>query len=258
MKYVYSTRILIALLSFIVIGFAIILTSLSRFQSKISSQSFYQISVNRYSLSFSQSILQKPVFKISPLDDYYYYGSTKDHIADSTTFTKIDDTNDKLEILLENMFFGDKRVKWTTLGNNGIKISYLISDYRGDSVKITRRLSNLKDEVYAIGQSIVLCDDCILIDQFKRVYFNGGLLSEQKLNLAQSLGLTPVILTSGILPTDVSEISILDLSANPKIVIPIFPNQQILYDERWHLLELKTFINDKGKAELSQVVRFIR
>lgn len=239
--------VIIGLISFISV---ITINSLNSF-----SQKDYQVKFNQFAAVFYSADLSSEVFKISPLDDYVYTNTSKNHVIPESDFNKAKDITNSFWNKIQVLLFHQSRIIWQAEGKNKVKVTYEMTEQPNSSVKITRKFSNLNPDTYAIGQSIVLCKDCFVTDQIKRVYFNSSDYSQERIRLADSYHLIPILLTDNVLPNDVSRIIIIDTNFNLRFIIPTQPGQQIFYDQKWSLLELKTPVN-KRLLETSQIINF--
>lgn len=233
------------------IGLAAILSAVSINQINSFSETDYQIKFNPFGISFYSPDLSTEIVKISPLDDFYYSKDTKDHLVSSSSFVGGAEDNNPLANILRTLMLGRKSLVWKAKSKEGIIITYEILKESNSLVRFKRKMNKTNIDVSAIGQSLVLCKDCLITDQMKRAFFTPKEVSSDKFKLAQSFQLTPVIVTNNILPDSISKLIILDSNFNTRLVIFIRPSQQIFYDDRWNLVELKTPL----KNEVIEVIQ---
>lgn len=192
----------------------------------------------------------------SPLNDFYYQGSSQYHLLN-----KIEKSNDnilkKIWQDLGGIFLDKKSFSWQAFGKNSdgeASSSYEIIYSKGN-IKIERNVMN-KKVFDAIGETYVICANCIVADSKNRVYYNFDLLTQEKIDLASRLNLVPVILSGDqFFPKDVSRILILDRSGKTKIEIPI-SGEQVFLQEKWHQIEFKVSVKSNVKNSVKQVIYF--
>ncbi len=238
-----------------IIGLLSILVTLYRTKLTAIPGDYYQIKVNAYSMSFYSSDLKQRLFSISPYDDYYYDGLYKDHFVNQNSFKESKDFSKSPIWILKALLTQKQYVVWTAYGKNGSSIEYQVINSPGGEIEIIREAKNVSHNPDSIGQSIVYCESCIIVDQNKRVFFSSEEFSREKVDFANSLGLTPVVLSGELLPSDVTKVSLLDLNGNLKVTIPI-NNQQAFLNKKWRILEIK-FPRPTNKAiTSSQTIKF--
>lgn len=234
-------KLLIPALLVITTSIFMLFVSMNRMKFNSHSDSIYRTIVNPQSLSFYTSDLAKEIFRISPFDDYIYIGSDKKHMADIQTFKRAYQQSNEVFQLIRRLLFDNKHIEWFVITDNS-KIRYEIINKGGNGISVIRELekSNLRPQF--IGQSVVICNDCYVIDNNNRIFFSENYLSDRQIQFASSGHFMPVILSETLLPINISTLVIIDSNFNPKITLPIKPNQQILYDQKWQLIEIRSLL----------------
>lgn len=253
---------LLILLVFIGFGLIIILINLNRTIINTLYESAYQVKTGTYSIAVLNSSNEE-IFKISPLDDFYYHGLTKDHLSDQNSFKQLNPPTDKLLPFLNDILLGKRLLLWRSTGKDKIQIQYQIQPLERNTLKIDRILTNFNPKTYAIGQSLVYCADCIVTDSLNRAYFLKEFYTPEKENIVKSLNLDPVILETALLPKTLSKITVIDSEANFKFSTTVNPDQEVYLEQKWNILEFKTFITEQeaknssklgGKVVISQII----
>lgn len=255
-------KTVIVALSLIIIGLLIVYFHLVRMPIKYLLQNDYSVHLyNNYAIGFFKNDTNNPVFTISPLDDYYYYEDSKEHLfTDLTTFKNTRDYIQESFALIKAILIGNKKLVWNIHDKNkreGIKVNYTVVAKRGGYTQITRKLYNLNPKTYVIGQSIVICNNCMVADKQKRVYLQAELLSQEQIDAIQSLKLIPFVLSQNqSIPLTNSELIIINRKGVTEATIFKDPGQEIFFDEKYHLLELKTLVKNKKQIVVSQIIKF--
>ncbi len=214
-------------------------------------QQDYKIELSQYSLNFYTNKLDE-VFKISPLDDYYYLGNLKDHLVKDSSFKQNRNLFTELALTIERLFLKQNHLEWS-LQQGKLQVVYTVED-QGNRIKIFRQLTGFSPKIDSIGQAITFCDDCLLTDEDKQVFLMENLLSEEKLTKISKLQLTPVIITGESLPK-VSKLIVLSPFGEKRLEILVDPDEQAYYFENWHVLELKTPVAlSKNLIKTSQTI----
>lgn len=203
-------------------------------------QKDYKIELNRYSLVVSTNKLEE-ILKISPLDDYYYLESLKDHLVKDANFSQNWSLFTELSLTLERLFLKQKHIVWS-LQQGKMQIIYKVED-EGNRIKISRNLKGFDPKIEAIGQAITFCKDCLLADEDGQVFLMENLLTVEKLAKVNQLQLTPVIISNEALPK-ISKLVVLS-PFGERVEVSIAEDQQAFYFENWHVLELKTPVAGK-------------
>ncbi len=210
----------------------------------------YKILTTQYSINFFSNITDEELFKVSPFDDYIYYNDKKDHIYNRYEYRA---KKDYLSAMF-NFLSPIKTLTWSVSGKRG-DISYFIKADESE-VNIQRMLSSI-DIPYSIGQSIIFCSDCLIADDYGRIYFNPNQITNENIKLAESFKMTPFLLDSSqFFPKGINKIKVIGKNGKTKFQIYINQHQYIFYDEKYHVLELKTFINKNEPIFVSQRITF--
>ncbi|MCL4353622.1 hypothetical protein M1615_04125 [Patescibacteria group bacterium] len=208
--------------------------------------SFY--SVDAYNSSGSR------IFSLSPLDDYYYSGKAKEHLEDKLVASGNGNFLSQAVLSFTNLFFGKTKLIWNTKGRNSkgfSTVTYSINSI-GKGIRITREIRLEHVSPTAIGQSVVICSDCMVTDNRNRIYFNGDSLNDYLINAAFLLKKTPMILGENqSFPNDISKIRIIGRDGKEKMEIPVVSGEAIYLQEKWHLLEFRV---GAGKQAVSQTI----
>lgn len=223
-------------------------------QNSLAKENF-QINIDNFAINFYDQSTDQAIIKISPFDDYYYSNLNKQHLVSPQTFQKSQDLTDWLFRLKNISLLKEDSLFWRVEADS-LQIDYQLFSAKDNAVKITRSIDNTKEKIYAIGQSIIYCDKCLVMDQKQRVYLNQDNFSQEKINFIKGARLIPVLLTTELLPENIEKIIVLDNNFNTKFTISINPSQQVLLDEKWHLLEVKTPIPGQTKLQTTQIINF--
>lgn len=234
----------------IIIGLLSIVITLARLPLENLFDKNFKAQITPFSINFYKDDSDEVVFKVSPFDDYYYQSSFKHHIEDKSIYLQNQGLLDKLINLLSRMV-NNKKLIWSMEGSKA-RITYTVFSKNG-SLELVRQVHTLGIKVDAIGQSIVFCQTCMVTDEEKRVYFKASLLTQDKVDTAERLKLTPFIIENKM-PYRLSKLNIVDLDGNIKATILITSYQEIFFEEQWQLLELKTFVNKTKPITVSQII----
>ncbi len=197
------------------------------------------------------------IITISPLSDYYYDFSHREHIFNK--LTKSDNGNfiDQLLISLRGLFLNKKELVWNSEGENSrgkIQVKYEVK-HENRKIEITRKIKFNKSKFTNMGEAIKICAGCLVADDKQRLFFNGDFINEDKLNLATDL--KKVLFALGdnqSFPQDISKIVILSKDGKALIEIPV-EGQEIFFEEEWGILEFKTaFKLSENTAETTQII----
>lgn len=252
------TKAVAAGLLLIVIGCFVFYVSLVKKPAGGLFKKEYLVHIYPYSIDFTKSDSGKTfLFKLSPRDDYYYQGSFKDHFINQQDFKKNRNYLEESLLLIERIILGNRKLVWHVEGNitgQLTKADYMILDKKNGNVQIIRRL-NTNTPIYAIGQTITVCNTCMITDENKRAYFNGELLSDEKLSMVEKINFSPLIVSKNQSISFISKIIIIDETGKTLLTFPVDKNQEVFFDEKYHLIEFKTFLN-KGNKSVSQAVEF--
>lgn len=249
MRSLFTTLILIA------IGLSIIAASVIRSPLRKLAQKSYRVEVNPYSMVFYAKDQGQMLFKISPLDDYYYFSSGREHIVnDSNALYQTLDLVQEFLIILKRITIGDKSIVWTAkIGET--TLVYKAEDKGDGSILISREIKNPKSQVTAIGQIVDLCESCLLTNEYGLAYLTEDNLTQDKLDLIEKLKFTPLIIGNNQLP-GISKLIVINSQGEKEVEILASDNQEVYFDEGWHVLNLKTQVSNGKSIKVSQIVRF--
>lgn len=246
--------ILLKLLLIFAIGSGIILLSLFNNPVRNLQQKSYKASIAPFSIVLSDSNNEK-YFKISPFDDYFYSDSEEKHLLDNPNFKEITNPLKELNTILSGLFLHRNDLSWQ-IAENGTKITYQIKDMQNGTVQIRRKLDNFPAQIEAVGQAIVLCEECLVSDEnMNFLYVKKDQLTAEVFSRAQLLNLTPLIITKQ-LPKGIAKLLILTPSGERKLEIEVIPDQEIYYLSDWNILILKTPVKGEKSISVSQNIRF--
>lgn len=238
------------ILVILAIGLATIIFILYKNPVRNLQQKGYRVESNHYSLVFSTNKPEE-IFKISPLDDYYYQANLKDHLMKDSNFRQKRNLFTELMLTVEGLFSKQKHLAWS-LQKDQVEINYEVEDL-GNQVRISRILKGFSPKIFAIGQTITFCKDCLLTDENKQVFLMENLLTKEKLNQIAKLKLIPIIISNEQLPK-VSKLVALNPSGEKRLEVSVAENQQAFYFENWNVLELKTPVWAKNVISASQII----
>lgn len=224
-------------------GFGIMYFNSVRNPVKNLSNNFFQIQTFDSAIHAYQPDLSTILFKVSPFDDYYYQGFTKTHITEISKFKKNTFPVDLFNFA--NKLFSPNRQILTVHSNNldNSKIKYQFFIDKTNTVQIKRTLEGINAEF--IGMSFIICDDCFIADQSKYIYLDQT-LSSYNTNSIKANQYTPVYLNQQLLPNFISKITVLNNKLDELFAIDIDGNQQIFYDKKYNIIEIKTPYLDEG------------
>ncbi|MBI2049685.1 hypothetical protein HYT32_02155 [Candidatus Roizmanbacteria bacterium] len=193
-------------------------------------------------------------FSASPLDDYYYEGTARNHLQNRLMNSNNGGFIEQTRLTIENFLFKKKSIIWKAVGDNGegeVLVEYAISP-RADGLKIVRTIEFIKNIPDSIGQTIKICQHCLVVDDKKRAYSNGDSKLQQHINTASRLNFVPVILRKNqAFPSDISKIIIVTFNGKEQIEIPI-SGSQVFMEDSWYLLEFKSNVKKNKKIQLEQ------
>ncbi len=193
------------------------------------------------------------LFHLSPFDDYYYTRDKKDHFWSEAGFTQSNSI-----IQWQNKLNNYRHQKTNTLfWSFSNKDSNLINNYQlrfnNQQIEITRTYTNLNPKIYAVGQSIVLCKTCLVIDDQKDMFINSESYSREKLEFADKYNLTPIIITDKLFPDFVGKVIIVDQNLKPVFSLVRNPDDEMYYDDRWQLIEVKKRISNPADPIIQKI-----
>lgn len=196
------------------------------------------------------------VFLIGPLNDFYYNGLSKNHLLEKVVSNKPEGSVQEIFLSIKDLFSNEQHLIIKFEGKNlegDGSITYTIQ-YKNNRVELTREIVFKKTTLTALGQTINICNGCLVIDPKNRVYFNQEFLTDEKVNLALKLKLTPLILTENqFFPNDVSEIMVINSRGETKMTIPA-NNNLIFLQERWNQLEFRTPVKPGKSTIIKQII----
>ena len=246
----YKTKTIILFAIFLLVLAAALKTQLDILPQKVINSTEFRVLSTPYSIDFFSNNTEEKLFKISPYDDYIYFGNRKDHVYNKPEYRMEKDYFS--EIL--NFLLQSKNLTWKLrTERTGMTYTVKASD---NEVNILR---NFKADTMptSIGQSIVFCFDCLVSDEYNKIYFNSDQLTKEKLFLAQKLKLIPLLISKDqFFPKGVYRIKIISRLGRPRFEIYVNDYQEIYYDEKYHLIELKTYIDKAKPAFVSQKIAF--
>lgn len=197
------------------------------------------------------------IFSLSPLNDYYYDFSHKEHVFSKSTGSKNGSFMDQAVITMRGLFLNKKDLVWEGIGENSrgeVGVKYEVK-YVEKSIEIRRKIE-IKDSKFTnIGEAIKICPGCLVADDKERLFFNGDLVNEDKINLATDLKKILFALGNNqSFPQDISKITILNRDGKTLLEIPV-TDQEIFWEEEWGILEFKTkFSLNEGARKNTQVI----
>ena len=197
------------------------------------------------------------IITISPLSDYYYDFSHREHIFNKLTKSDNGSFIDQLLISLRGLFINKKELVWNSEGENSrgeTSVRYEVR-HKGKEVELVRKVKFNKSKFTNMGEAIKICAGCFVADDKKRVYFNGALLTEDKIQIASKFNYIPFALGDNqTFPSDILKIFIVQRDGGIIAEIPV-SNEEIFMEEQWQLLEFKTaFKLSKNTAETTQLI----
>ena len=195
-------------------------------------------------------------FSASPLDDYYYEGTVRNHLQNRLINSNNGDLIDQIRITFKNFLSNKKTIAWKAVGDNGKKevlVEYVINPI-ADGLKIVRKIKFLETMPDSIGQTIKICQGCLVADDNKRAYFNEDSITQQHVSAASRLNVVPIALRkSQSFPSNISKVTILTPNGKTQIEIPI-SNSEVFLDNKWNLLEFKSGVKKDKKIQIEQEI----
>lgn len=242
MKIFLRTSVLLGICITIILG-TFVRVRLSSFN-----QESFKVNAGQYAIGIYTTDLSKLLARISPFDDYYYEGLTKNHIINSDNYLKTSTLTNNFANIASNLFLNKKQIRWTVEGKDGLRIVYAVNEGDNGTVVITRTIRNIKPSPYALGQSLVICETCLLVDDKNRIFFSGDHITQEKLSLARNLKLNPTLIVEQVIPGEVETLYVYDASYNKEFEIKVKEDQDIYYDEQWHLIEVEQPISNQNSV----------
>lgn len=240
---------LIILFFILLLGFIGFIYSYNRYLGVKVYSSLLPIQNNQYSFSVYAKDYSHLIFSVSPFDDYLYSGNTKYHLIDKQSFK-----NSFLEKNLLNQILNRQdSFVWTVQKKDGSSITYSVIEKSGQ-YNITRTIKKLDKNIYAIGQSLKICDQCLVVDQYNRILstkVENDLNYQSRIN---QMGLVPLLLIDGLIPSDVRKLKIIDGQNKEIMDFELKTDQRGYIDEKFRLIEIKSYINFQRPVELTQTI----
>lgn len=228
------------------ISISIVLFSIIRYKPFAYYINGFNIQPGTYSISLNKTDSSEQILRLSPFDDYFYANGTKDHPISSKDFKSSQDNTGFINKFLNGRLLSKTRVSWSMESETGIKVNYRIENLSQNEFKVTRSMENPGSKIDAIGQSVLICPECLITDDKSRVFLTPELLTDEKLKLISSLNFSPVILSNNLLPNDVEKITVIDRQKNGKATLYPQGSLEIYYYENWQVLEFKTWLGDQN------------
>ena len=209
----------------------------------------FGVEAGKYAVSVYKDEPNHELFRTSPLDDYLYRRSEKSHILNNDTWLESKNKTDDFVNLIKAFVFKQKDVIWEVKDKNDGKFTYVLTDGPNNSIKLVRKFDIKGIPPSHIGQSLVICQTCFVVDDKNRILFEQNLITPEKIGLATTLKLTPIVIVNMIVPTDSKSLYIYDINFNKQFQININPEEQVLYDEQWHIIEVKKPFENNQEIE---------
>lgn len=251
-----SILLIVVLITFGIIGVLINLLRVSQMQFFFNTHNIslysYKITVN----NANNKQIDDEIIHFSPFDDYYYTRTEKDHFLADGKFTPYDPLIQYKNKFNNYRYEQTNNLYWSFANTGTSIVNHFQITAHNNQLKITRSYSNLPEGVYAIGQSTVFCKDCYVTDDKKNVYFNGEAFSDDKASFADKNNLTPVFLTDQLFPNGVQKITIINKDLKPLVSIYNENGDEMYYDEKWQLIEIKTKLKDNNQ-KLTQTIEML-
>lgn len=214
-----------------------------------------EIDATRYGFNLRMSSGEQFFFGF-PLNDFYYHGFSKNHLLDKVTESRGGNIWEELSKILKEVFLNEKSAKLTLKGSNhdgNGEIDYEIK-YSGGKIEIEKKIS-LDKNFDAIGETITICPDCFVTDDKNRIYLNRGSLTQNLIDFATKMNLTPLVIGEDqFFPVATSKIIILNHDGKVKIQIPTYSNEQISLRGGWNLLEIRIPVRSAKSVKIRQII----
>jgi len=209
-----------------------------------------------YNVSFYNN-LEEIIFTVSPLNDYYYQGLAKQHLVNKLKDSRNKQILQELRLTLEGLFLDRKSLFWyaqTLDPNNDFLVTYEVKS-ENNKIGIRRVIKSPKKDFDSIGLAITFCPACLVTDDKKRAYLNENLLDMEKIAFLERKNFIPVVVREGqFLPSDISRLTVLNESGKADMEIPVITGQQISFQDKWRILELKTPVKKGREAVIKQTI----
>lgn len=241
------------ILSIIAIGLTIILISIFKNPVRNMQQKNYNAQINPFSVVLSDKNGDNPV-GISPLNDFLYSDSKKDHFVD-VSFTRKRDYIDEVKLTFERLILRKQKLIWK-IAKDKFAVTYEITG-NNQTVRIDRNLENLPPGVNAIGQALTLCKGCLLSDKDRvYIYLKEDRFTPEALEMVKKLHLIPLIIPKQF-PVGIQKILVLKPDGQAELELEVSPDQEINFLQDWNILELKTPMPKNKNLNLYQTLRFL-
>lgn len=248
---VFIQRVMVILLLVFVVWFSFLRAiQMNTFTLKSEGKDVY---THENTLIFEDEQNGQEFLRVSPFDDYIYSGKIKQHIGERGKVRAIDD------IQGYGRFFQGFFVKPSHVSLNIVKkdtkeplVAYEVLARQGKQFVLSRRITDERKNITAVGQAYVICYGCIVTDNQGYAYFNYELLAEKKEAYAKSLGLVVFSIHRGQPLPGVGflrEIVIRDGVGRQLYGIHLHKDDIVFYDEKYRLLEIKRPLEPHGVAE---------
>lgn len=209
-----------------------------------------------YNVSFYNN-LGEIILTVSPLNDYYYQGLAKQHLISKLKDSRNRQVWQELRLNLESLFLNRKGIFWNSVAldpKNDFSVTYEIKSEK-NQIGLTRLIKSPKKDFDSVGLAITFCPKCLVTDDKKRAYLNENLLDMEKISFLEKKNFTPVVVREGqFLPSDILKLTILNESGRVDMEIPVAANQQISFQDKWRILELKTPVKKGKEAVIKQTI----
>lgn len=251
---IYMKKILLVTL-IIFIGLSTIIVGFLRVQQERLEGQGFRVDFTKYSIAIFKDNTSEQILRISPQDDYYYQDSLKDHVINQAYVERKRNYTEEV-IFLFGKIFGVKTFRWSEEGDNKqwhAAVSYGIT-VTSDGIVIQRQFSNIPKNVYAIGQAVVFCNTCLVVDNFNRRYLNGDSVSTQDFTFSEKHNLSALVFDRHQSIIGISRLRILSAQGKTLAELPVYSDQEVFFDQKYHLLELKTIMPVKRTNVLSQKI----
>ncbi|OGH23842.1 MAG: hypothetical protein A3J69_02200 [Candidatus Levybacteria bacterium RIFCSPHIGHO2_02_FULL_42_12] len=191
------------------------------FQSLLGNR--YKVEASGSSIRFYPSDSDEQIIKISPFDDYVYRDGEKEHLVTEPGYRLRNAIVYSALSIVKKTFFGTKELIWEIEGNNRwgkTKTTYRI--WEEENTLSVERLVRADTFLFeAVGQSIVVCSSCVVVD-----------------------------------PSAISAVTVIDSKDGKRAVISDTGNQTVFFHKDWGMLEFVTPVSHAQKK--AKVFQFIR
>jgi len=197
------------------------------------------------------------LFFVSPLNDYFYQDSVKEHIQNKIATSNDGNLLQKTILSIEDPLFNTKSLVWNANGVNSkgkVSENFTVKSF-SNKVEVIREIVLSSAQANAIGQVISICSDCLVVDDKSRAYFNGDLITTQKLDNAARLHLTPVLVSKNqAFSLDSLKMSVLSAEGKVQMELVMPKKGEMFLQDEWHLIELKIPITKNSNPKITQEI----